>query len=67
MILNGACYYALIQLCRVILSRVVEPYCSQSFLTFYGLFLTSTVLSVDYFRLEASIDAPVFPLSMLRC
>ena len=44
MILDGACYSALIQFSRVILSRMVEPYCIQSFLDEYCLL-------VEYFRL----------------
>ena len=33
MLLDGVCYSAFIQFCRVVLSRImVEPYCSQSFL-----------------------------------
>ena len=42
MILDGVCYSAFIQYCRVILSRMAEPYCIQSFLV-----LTSTVF-VEY-------------------
>ena len=37
MILDGVCYSALIQFCRVILSRMVEPYLSQSSLDEYCL------------------------------
>ena len=38
MILDGLCYSALIQFCRVILSRMVEPYLLSVFnLTFSGL------------------------------
>ena len=37
MIVDGVCYSALIQFCRVILSRMVEPYRGQSFLDEYCL------------------------------
>ena len=43
MILDGVCYSAIIQLCRVMLSRMKEPYRSQSFLDEYCL--TGRVLS----------------------
>ena len=44
MILDGVCYSALIQFCRVILSLMVEPYRSQSFLDEY-CFLSSKFVS----------------------
>ena len=53
MILEGVCYSALIQLCRVILSRMVEPYFSQSFLDEYCLMSNAFV--------SRRIDTPVFP------
>ena len=54
MILDGVCYPA-IPFCRVILPRMEYP-------LVISLYLTSTVLSVEYLRLRESIDAPVFPL-----
>ena len=55
MILDGICYSA-IYLGRVILYVVwgSPPVVS--------LYLTSTVLSLEYLRLRASIDAPMLPL-----
>ena len=44
MILDGA-YYAVIHFCRVILSRMVEPFRSQSFPGEYLVISTSTFVS----------------------
>ena len=44
MILDGACYSVIIQFCRVILSRMMELSCSQSFKQrLPGVILTSLV------------------------
>ena len=54
MILDGACYSD-IHFGRIILYVWESP-------PVVSLFLTSTVLSVEYLPLQASVDAPVFPL-----
>ena len=54
MILDGICYSD-IHFGRVILYVWESPPVAS-------LFLTSAVLSVEYPRLRASLDAPVFPL-----
>ena len=54
MILDGVCYFAFIQFCRVILSRMAEPYCVSLpsdlllvfHLTFYWSSLTLSGLDV---------------------
>ena len=53
MVLDGVCY-STIHFGRVILHEWESP-------PVVSLLLTSTVLSVEYLRLRASIDAPVFP------
>ena len=40
---HGASHSVLIQLCRVIRFRMVEPYCSQSLLDEYCLLLNTSV------------------------
>ena len=57
MILDGVSYSAFIQLCRVILYRMVEPYSSQSFLEQVLSGLPSTFVSGLYRRLCVSPNA----------
>ena len=60
MILDGACYSAIIQFCRVILSRTVEPYKSQSFFDEYCL-ICRVLLSLGIYRRPciSPINAPL--------
>ena len=55
----------LIQFCRVIILRMVEPYCSQSSIDLLRSFIRRVpwvvLTSLGVYR------RPVFPLSMLRC
>ena len=46
MILDGFSYYAFIQFCRVILSRMVNPYCLQSSIRPFFTGLQSDLLLV---------------------
>ena len=57
MIVDGV-YYPVIHFCRVILSRMVVPFCIQSFLAFsyeYRVIFTSTFVS-------GCLQTPVSPL-----
>ena len=64
MIIDGVCYYVFIQFCRVILSRMVEPYCIQSSIDLLRSFMRRVpwvvLSSLGVYR------HPVFSLSMLR-
>ena len=49
MILDGVCYFTLIQFCRVTLSRMIEPYHSQSFFDEFCL-VRRVFLSLGVYR-----------------
>ena len=59
MILDGVCY-PIIHFCRVILSRMVEPSCSQSFMVFYQ---TPVSLLQYYSTIPSFQDSEPFPLA----
>ena len=63
-ILDGVCYFTVIQLCRVILSRMVEPYYIQSSIDLLRSFMRRkpwvVLTSLGVYR------RPVFPLSPIN-
>ena len=67
MILDGV-FYSVLHFCRVILSRMVEPSCSQSFLDEYCIFFDVCLLNTTVcgHLCTSAVSSPDITLLMIR-